>query len=390
MAIIHLDVEAVEVGLLLSVYVKSVDDYIFIRSVCIKRNKADHRLLLDVAIQIYVDILIKDIAYATNLITSRSHDLIACFLTHGEITVNYGYNIRERRFHGRIVFLVCALLKHRAHAIVLYFYVYVLEGYIVDKTIASVLYIKRNVTASDKIASLKADISVFGRIGLNAYLAVHSPAAPHYAIFNMNIFDWVGVIIYRFYRDRIVEGADKAIFDIYVTCVGNINSVGIVSPMSYKLYVINIDAVAIKEGQDPSARICKDDVLDRYVLAIIETESSFGIRLVAILHYSFLGGVVYRAASVYADILATLGIKRAEHNRVFVNIHAIVIAKGYRSREMYSLSEIVGCALGVVSLGRFVEDVERVVLTCAFQDVALMLGESKFCNVSVHFHLYSL
>ena len=194
-AILYTEINTIKVGLLLSVYVKSVYNYIFVRSVCIKRNDADHRLLLDVAIQIYVDILIEDIAYETNLITSRSNDLIACFLTDREIAVNYRNNIRECSFYSRLVFLIRGLLEHGTHTIVLYFYVYILKRYIVDKAIASVLYIDRNVTASDKIASLKADILVFGRVALNTYFTIHSPAAPHYAIFNVDVFNGVRISI---------------------------------------------------------------------------------------------------------------------------------------------------------------------------------------------------
>jgi hypothetical protein len=116
----------------------------------------------------------------------------------------------------------------------------------VNQAVASVLNVDGISRASYEIAALKADISVFGSVCLNSDLAIHSPSAPHYAIFNVNIFNRMLITVNRLDSDSIVKGADKGILYLHTACVGNIDTVGIVSPMSNQFYVVDLYAIAIK------------------------------------------------------------------------------------------------------------------------------------------------
>ena len=241
----------------------------------------------------------------------------------------------------------------------------------------------------DHVAISERDVFVLDALGLNADLAGLSPTAPKHAVLHGDLLDRLLVVVDRFDRDRIVKGTDKAVFDGYVVGVYNVDSVGVVSPMSDDLDVINLDVAAPKHGKHPGGGIEENDVGNVDILALVDAEASLGKGCVAVLQEARLVGVVEYAAAEDLDILYPLGKDRAENDRLAVDVDGIVISQIDHTGEMHSGTKIDRCILCLwVFLDGIKKDMKHVVRVAKLKHVAAVIGKGENDLSVAHFCFY--
>ena len=237
---------------------------------------------------------------------------------------------------------------------------------------------QNTVRVVDHVAISEGDVFVLNALGLNADLAGLAPAAPKHAVLDGDLLDRLLVIVDRFEGDRIVKGADKAVFDGYVVGVYNVDSVGVVSPMSDDLDVVDVDVAAPKHRHYPGRGVEENDVGDVDVLTLVDAEAALGKGGVAVLQEARLVGVVEHAAAKDLDVADTLGKERAEHDRVAVDVDGIVIAQVDHTGEMHSGAEIDRCVLRLgVFLNGVEKDMKHMVGVAEFKHVAAVVGKRE-------------
>jgi hypothetical protein len=207
---------------------------------------------------------------------------------------------------------------------------YILEGDVFDLRAVSMLNIHHYRVTVNEIAIAEFDVFHSGRACLGTDLKASAPIAPDNATLRKNIgYGKLIVHLQALNYDAIVKVAQITVSDNGVLTVREITAVGVVSPHSDKLDVVNSDVSAGGKMHAPNAGVDYRDALDLHVFTVKKTDRTARASSIYV-------SVVEYAVSQHTDVFLSVSSDRAAYDCSAVNVDGGVIIK--RDRFTHSVN----------------------------------------------------